>query len=159
MKGKRILVVDDDTIVLDSCKVVLEAERFSVVLVSSAAAAMEHLENDGIFDMMIMDVKMPDGDGVYLLQRIKEKWPLAIWLEIPVLVMSGYATPETIQTFINRGVKEFIPKPFTPDELLEAVYKILGRTEGADNMRNTRHPSGRNGSAHERSQRDESTGN
>jgi DNA-binding NtrC family response regulator len=159
MKGKRILVVDDDTIVLDSCKVVLEAEGFSVVLVSSAATAMEHLEHAGIFDMMIMDVKMPDGDGVYLLQRITEKWPLANWPEIPVLVMSGYPTPETIRTFINRGVKEFIPKPFTPDELLEAVYRLLERTEGADNMRDSRHHRGRNGSANERSQRDESTGN
>ena len=125
MKGKRILVVDDDRIVLDSCKVVLETEGFSVVLVSNATAAIENLEHEGHFDMMLMDVKMPDGDGVYLLQKITEKWPLVNWPEIPVLVMSGYATPETRRTFIDRGVKEFIPKPFTPDELLEAVNRIL----------------------------------
>ena len=125
MKGKRILVVDDDTVVLNSCKRILEAEGFIVELVSSARDAMEKLEQAGIFDMMIMDVKMPEKDGVYLLEKITEKWPLETWPELPVLVMSGYPTPETIQSLIEKGAKEFIPKPFTPDELLQAVDKVL----------------------------------
>jgi len=125
MKGKRILVVDDDTVVLNSCKRILEAEGFIVELVSSARDAMEKLEQAGIFDMMIMDVKMPEKNGVYLLEKITEKWPLETWPELPVLVMSGYPTPETIQSLIEKGAKEFIPKPFTPDELLQAVDKVL----------------------------------
>ena len=125
MKGKRILVVDDDTVVLNSCKRILEAEGFIVELVSSARDAMEKLEQAGIFDMMIMDVKMPEKNGVYLLEKITEKWPLETWPELPVLVMSGYPTPETIQSLIEKGAKEFIPKPFTPDELSKAVDKVL----------------------------------
>ncbi|KPJ84085.1 MAG: hypothetical protein AMS17_16675, partial [Spirochaetes bacterium DG_61] len=73
----------------------------------------------------IMDVKMPEKNGVYLLEKITEKWPLETWPELPVLVMSGYPTPETIQSLIEKGAKEFIPKPFTPDELLQAVDKVL----------------------------------
>jgi DNA-binding NtrC family response regulator len=125
MKCKKLLVVDDDRIVLESCKRILETEGFTVVLVTSAYDAINKLEKSGIFDLMIMDVKMPKKDGVYLLKKIIEKWPPEKWPTLPVLVMSGYPTSETIKILIENGVKEFIPKPFTPDELLSSVYKLL----------------------------------
>ena len=96
MVKKKILIVDDDKIVLESCKRVLESEGLEVVLVSSAIDAIEQLEKN-YFDLMLMDVKMPEKDGVYLLEKIREKWPLDDWPELPVLVMSGYPTPETIR--------------------------------------------------------------
>ena len=86
----KVLVVDDDQIVLDSCKHVLEAEGFEVCLVPSADKALEAME-DGGFGLLLIDVKMPERDGIYLIEEIKRKW-----LEVPVIVMSGYATPETI---------------------------------------------------------------
>jgi DNA-binding NtrC family response regulator len=125
MKGKRILVVDDDAIVLNSCRRVLEADRFEVTLARNAGEAIEKLESSGIFDMMIMDVKMPEADGVYLLEKISERWPLDRYPQLPVLVMTGYPTPETMRDLIDRGAREFISKPFTPDELLEATYRVL----------------------------------
>ena len=129
MKGKRILIVDDDRVVLESCRRILESEGFDVKLVSTAKAAMEQLEQTGTFDMMIMDVKMPERDGVYLLENITEKWPLNSWPKLPVLVMSGYPTPETIQSLIRKGAREFVPKPFTPEELLQAVYTLLKKSK------------------------------
>jgi len=129
MKGKRILIVDDDRVVLESCRRILESEGFDVKLVSTAKAAMEQLEQTGTFDMMIMDVKMPERDGVYLLEKITEKWPLNSWPKLPVLVMSGYPTPETIQSLIRKGAREFVPKPFTPEELLQAVYTLLKKSK------------------------------
>lgn len=125
---KKILIVDDDRIVLESCKRVLESEGFEVVLVSSAIDAIEQLEKKS-FDLMLMDVKMPEKDGVYLLEKIREKWPLDDWPELPVLVMSGYPTPETIHDLKKQGARDFIPKPFTPDELLLSVQKFLERGE------------------------------
>lgn len=125
---KKILIVDDDRIVLESCKRVLESEGFEVVLVSSAIDAIEQLEKKS-FDLMLMDVKMPEKDGVYLLEKIREKWPLDDWPELPVLVMSGYPTPETIRDLKKQGARDFIPKPFTPDELLLSVQKFLERGE------------------------------
>jgi CheY-like chemotaxis protein len=130
MKNEKILVVDDDEVVLNSCKRVLEAEGCKVVLASSAREAMEKLEHAGIFDMMIMDVKMPERDGVYLLGKITQRWPLEKWPELPVLVMSGYPTPETKQSLLDMRVREFIPKPFTPDELIRAVERVLHRSSG-----------------------------
>jgi DNA-binding NtrC family response regulator len=132
LKGKKVLVVDDDAIVLHSCKRILEAEGCSVVLASSAQEAVQHLKDTGIFDIMIMDVKMPDKDGVYLLEKVTEKWPLKKWSELPVLVMSGYPTPETVETLTQKGARKFIPKPFTPDELLDAVRKLLHSGDAAD---------------------------
>jgi DNA-binding NtrC family response regulator len=128
VRDRKILVVDDDPLVLESCRRILEAEEYLVVCVPSAGDAFDNLEM-GHFDLMIMDIKMPRQDGFYLLGKIEEKWPLDRFLELPVLVMTGYPTQETLRELKKRGVCHFIPKPFTPDELLAAVQKILERSE------------------------------
>jgi len=128
VRGKKVLVVDDDRVVLESCKIVLEAEGCDVTLVSSAKEAIGQL-GTRYYDLLVMDVKMPEKDGMYLLDAIREKWPLDEWPELPVLVMSGYPTPDTIQDLVKRGANEFISKPFTPDELLASVQKALKRSK------------------------------
>jgi len=135
VKEKKILVVDDDRVVLQSCKIVLEAEGCEVTLVSSVKEAIEHLGTK-CYDLLVMDVKMPEKDGMYLLDAIREKWPLDEWPELPVLVMSGYPTFETIEDLMKRGASEFISKPFTPDELLASVQKALKRSEKHESSRN-----------------------
>lgn len=128
MKTKKILVVDDDKIVLESCKRILESEGFKVFLVESVQEAIDLLEVE-YFDILILDVKMPAQDGMYLLEQIKRKWPLDIWPELPVIVISGYPTPKTITDGLDRGATDFIPKPFTPDELVSSVNKAIKRSE------------------------------
>ena len=128
MEGKKILVLDDDRIVLESCKRILEAEGLRVFLVSNVKEAVELLE-DECFDLMIMDVKMPEQDGMYLLEKIKKKWPVDSKPELPVLVMSGYPTPDTISESLSKGARDFIEKPFTPEELIEAVQSALDTPE------------------------------
>lgn len=115
----KIMVVDDDTIVLDSCEIVLKPEGFDVRLVSSANKALKIMEGNR-FDLLLIDIKMPEHDGVWLIQEIKKMWP-----EIPLIVMSGYPTTETIALVNEMGVTSFIAKPFTPDELLESIGKAL----------------------------------
>ena len=128
MKNKKILVVDDDKIILESCKRILESEGYTVFLVVSAQEAIDLLEIE-YFDLLIIDVKMPAQDGMYLLEQIKRKWPLDIWPELPVIVMSGYPTPKTITDGLDRGAADFIPKPFTPDELVTSVNKAIKRSQ------------------------------
>jgi DNA-binding NtrC family response regulator len=72
---------------------------------------------------------MPEHDGMYLLEKIKEKWPLDIWTELPIVVMSGYPTPDTISESLARGAREFLEKPFTPDELISSTNKVLKRSK------------------------------
>jgi DNA-binding NtrC family response regulator len=119
----KILVVDDEDIVLESCQAVLEAEGFEVYLVPSADKALGAMKND-VFSLLLIDVKMPDHDGMYLMQEIKKEWP-----DIPILVMSGYYTTNTIKDAIKRGAATFIAKPFEPDELVETVRKVIAKEE------------------------------
>jgi DNA-binding NtrC family response regulator len=122
----KILIVDDDPIVLDSCRLILEAEGFDVFVVPSAKKALDAMKNDH-FDLLLIDVKMPGHDGMYLMKEVKERWP-----EIPVIVMSGYPTPETITDGIAMGAAKFIAKPFTPDELLEIVRQVIQKEESRE---------------------------
>jgi DNA-binding NtrC family response regulator len=118
----KILVVDDESIVLDSCKRVLEG-RFEVISASSVDAALEVMRREPI-GMILLDIKMPGKDGMSLLRMVKEKWPT-----IPVMVMSGYSTMETVDQVSKTEAATFIAKPFTPDELVEAVANVINRRE------------------------------
>ena len=70
----KILVVDDDQIVLESCKRVLAVEGFEVYTASSADKALETMEKDD-FDLVLIDVKMPERNGMSLIKEIKGKRP------------------------------------------------------------------------------------
>jgi DNA-binding NtrC family response regulator len=115
----KILVVDDDAIVTKSCKRILEAEGFEVSVVPSADHALESIKNDE-FDLLLIDVKMPKHDGIYLMREIKKNWP-----DLPIIVMSGYPTQETILDVQKLGATQFIPKPFRPDELIHCVHDVI----------------------------------
>ena len=115
----KILVVDDDPVVLTSCKRILEPEGYSVGLTSSVKEALQMLERKK-FDILLVDVIMPEYDGMYLIGNVRENLP-----HMPILVMSGYPTPETISSGMRMGATHFIAKPFTPDELVTAVRKAL----------------------------------
>jgi DNA-binding NtrC family response regulator len=115
----NVLVVDDEAIVLKSCRMVLEAEGCEVISAASVAEALAVLEQQ-VPDLLLIDVKMPIHDGMYLIRKIREKRS-----GIPIIVMSGYATGETIQEAKDLGAATFLPKPFTPDELAETLKTVL----------------------------------
>jgi DNA-binding NtrC family response regulator len=115
----RILVVDDDAIVIKSCKRILEAEGLEVSTVPSADEALEMIKKYE-FDLLLIDVKMPKHDGMFLMREIKKVIP-----DMPIIVMSGYPTPETISDVLNLGATQFIPKPFRPDELIKTIRPVL----------------------------------
>jgi DNA-binding NtrC family response regulator len=123
MNTMKILVVDDEDIVLESCQAVFELEGFEPVLVPSADKALEAMKNEN-FALLLIDVKMPKRDGMYLMEKIKEQWP-----DIPMIVMSGYYTAETINDAIKMGAVTFIAKPFEPDELVETVRQAIEKEE------------------------------
>jgi DNA-binding NtrC family response regulator len=115
----KILVVDDDAIVIKSCKRILEAEGLEVSTVPSADEALEMIKKYE-FDLLLMDVKMPKHDGMFLMREIKKLIP-----DMPIIVMSGYPTPETVSDVLKLGAMQFIPKPFRPDELIKIVRPVL----------------------------------
>lgn len=115
----KILVVDDDPIVIESCKRILRDTDLEALYTSSVDEALKQLENHTIH-LIIADIKMPEKDGLYLISICKNRFP-----HIPILVISGYSTEETIRHSLSTGAEKYIPKPFTPEELLNAINEII----------------------------------
>jgi DNA-binding NtrC family response regulator len=103
MLEKKILLVDDENIILETYSSLLSEKGFSVVTASSGREALETFSR-GSFDLVITDLAMPDGDGFKLLEEIKERSP-----NTPVIVFTGK---------IYRAVKEFVAL-LGANELLE----------------------------------------
>lgn len=116
----KILVIDDEKVVLESCRKILCSEGFEVVSVSTVDDALAALEKEH-FPLLLIDIKMPRHDGLYLMNLLRERG-----LIIPTVVMSGYTTMETMEKVRSMGVSAFLPKPFTPDELLSVVRQSIG---------------------------------
>lgn len=119
MEKVKILIVDDEQVVLDSCRKILATEGFEVFLASSVVEAFEAMKTDE-FSLLLIDVKMPEHDGMYLIRELNEHWP-----GTPVMVMSGYHTAQTIEEAKQMGAVSFIYKPFTPDELIGSVRNAI----------------------------------
>jgi DNA-binding NtrC family response regulator len=117
----KILVIDDEAVVLKSCRKILSSEGFEVALVPTVDDALAALEQ-GQFALLLIDIKMPERDGLYLMDVLRERGE-----KIPMVVMSGYHTAETMEEARRKGAAAFIPKPFTPDELLSAVRGVIGK--------------------------------
>jgi two-component system cell cycle sensor histidine kinase/response regulator CckA len=118
---KTILVVDDELSVLTVVKCMLESGDYNVLLASSAAAALRIAGNNEVaIDLLITDVIMPDMQGPDLAEAI-----LAIRPELQVLFISGYADSDVVRIKVLNHNLSFLPKPFTPDGLLETVERVL----------------------------------
>jgi DNA-binding NtrC family response regulator len=116
------LVVDDEAMVLKSCQAVLEAEGWDVSLAGSVAAALALIDAEPPA-LLLADVKMPVQDGMQLMRCLQQRGS-----RIPVVIMSGYSTPETMREAENLGAAAFIAKPFTPDELAAVVRSVQKRS-------------------------------
>jgi len=115
--GTRLLVVDDEQVVLDSVRKHLKREGYEIRTVLSGAEAVEALET-GWPEVVITDLMMPGMDGLELLDRIRREQP-----EIPVVMITGYATMRTALQALRRGAFDYIAKPFTRAELQGVVAR------------------------------------
>ncbi|HID93922.1 MAG TPA: sigma-54-dependent Fis family transcriptional regulator, partial [bacterium (Candidatus Stahlbacteria)] len=121
MQNERILVVDDEPIVCKSCLKILNDLGYEVETVQSGQEALERVEKEP-FDIVIVDLKMPGISGMEVLKTIRETYP-----DIIVIMITGYSTVETAVEAMKLGAFDYIPKPFTPDELSIRIEKALER--------------------------------
>ena len=128
-KKFHILVVDDELIVRDSLKELLEDEGFSVSMAASGQEAIEMISKEP-FQLMLADIKMPGMDGVELLKRSVEIIP-----ELPVLMMTAYATVETAIEALKTGALDYLIKPFDPETLIPMVSRIYEDLEASRRRR------------------------
>lgn len=115
----NILLIDDDPIVIHSCCRILEAEGMGVSTAADVVSGIDMLKQ-GQFDLVITDIKMPGRDGFDMILAVKDATP-----DMPVLMMTGYLTRETVAKGRQAGAEECIAKPFTPEELVTAVNALV----------------------------------
>lgn len=120
--SKRVLVVDDDSIVLLSCKKALESMGFTAETAQNIDEFHKLMNSD--FDVFLVDLKMPVKDGISLIQEIRKNRP-----DSTIIAMSGHVTEETIAESLAAGATSFLGKPFTPAELLQAIKTALKEEE------------------------------
>ena len=119
----NLLIIDDEVIIQQSCTDIFseKSNRYEIDTVSSGEKALTILEEKH-FDIILTDLKMPGLPGLKLISTIKEKFP-----NIAIIVITGYATVKTAVEAMKLGAVDFIPKPFTSDEIFDAVEKMAKR--------------------------------
>ena len=126
----RILVVDDEEHVRRVLSLMLAGEGYQVVTAAGGREALERFQ-DEVFDLVILDLRMPDLDGLEVLSRLRAAEP-----DQTVVMITAYASVDTALTAMKRGAFDYIGKPFQEEEILAVVAKALERARlVADNRR------------------------
>ena len=116
-----VLVVDDEQTVCNSCKKILTREGYKVDVALSGEEALSKAKGNE-FDVLIADWKMPEIDGIEVARRIKKENP-----NMAVILITGYPSVETSIKAMRAGVSDYVPKPFTPEELSDAMMRALAK--------------------------------
>lgn len=117
--SKSILIVEDDITFSVMLKTWLGKKGFAVDTASNIARARKQLEI-AKFDLVLSDLRLPDSDGISLLEWMNQKG-----MQLPLIIMTGYADIQTAVQAIKSGAKDYISKPVNPDELLKKIGEAL----------------------------------
>ena len=118
MGGKRkVLVVDDEAVIVDAADRMLGAEGFAVLTAADAEQALQLLQSD-IPDIALVDLLLPGLSGLEFFHLAKKAHP-----DIVMIMMTGFSTLDNVTMFLKGGALDFLPKPFTFEELLGAVQR------------------------------------
>ena len=115
----KVLVIDDEEIARISCRRILERKGIGVTLSASGREGLDIIMREP-HDLVLIDLKMPEMDGVEVARRIRDYDP-----GIVTIIITGYATIESAVAVMKEGAYDYLPKPFTPDELLIVVQRGL----------------------------------
>ena len=122
---KRILVVDDDENILSLERTILEQKGFGVTTAGGGAEALKLLDKE-TFDLVLLDVMMPEVDGFTVCRRIKEDPRTK---ELPVIFLTAKGGGEALAEGFESGAVMYINKPFTANKLLTIVNTMLDQAE------------------------------
>lgn len=118
-KHYDILVVDDEQVIIDAVVKICSAESLNVDSAIDAKIALNKLTKN-TYRLIICDIMLPEMDGFAILEEIFNRK-----IGIPVVMTTGYSTVENAVKSLHNGAIDFIPKPFTADELVSSVYRGL----------------------------------
>ncbi|HMA06396.1 MAG TPA: sigma-54 dependent transcriptional regulator, partial [Ramlibacter sp.] len=115
----RILIVDDEEIVIRSCRRILTGEQCEVESVQDGWEALRKID-ENTYDVVVLDIMMPKVDGLEVLQHVKERHP-----DVDVIMMTGLSQIQTAVKAMKLGAFDYLSKPFDPDELKLVVDRAL----------------------------------
>src|SRR5512145_592750 len=117
MENLKILVLDDERVFRDEIKEFLETDGFEVHLAPKPSVAFELLKQNEI-DIMILDLKLPEMDGITVLQKVKEQYH-----DIEVIMITGHGDMDAVIQAMRYGAVEFFPKPFRLIDMKAAIQR------------------------------------
>ena len=129
IRAMKILVVDDERAVRDSLRRALELEGYEIELAENGRQALEQLDGLTQPDAVILDVLMPEVDGLQVCRQLRQNGS-----RVPVLMLTARDAVENRVAGLDAGADDYLTKPFALAELLARVRALLRRTNGADEV-------------------------
>jgi DNA-binding NtrC family response regulator len=118
-KPAKILIIDDEQLICDGCRLVLCEEGHSVEFRTNGRTGLEAIR-EGDYDVLLLDMKLPDIDGIEILRTVRNQKP-----GMYVIVMTGYSSVRDAVDAMQLGAMDYLPKPFSDEELVRAVQGII----------------------------------
>jgi len=115
----KILVIDDDAVIREGLRQALTMEGYQVIVAQNGKVGMEKLQKDS-FSVVISDLKMPIMGGIEVLKTISVLQP-----NVPVIIITGFATVDSAVDAMKNGAFEYLTKPFLPDQIIEKVQSAV----------------------------------
>lgn len=119
----RILIVEDSQDIRFIVREILKRKGYESAEADNGVQALEILENDSRFDLIISDIRMAKMGGLELLGELRDRFP-----GIPTIILSVHTVPEWIDEAMQKGAVSYLAKPFTPEQLITAIEQHLVHT-------------------------------
>ncbi|HEY3229122.1 MAG TPA: sigma-54 dependent transcriptional regulator, partial [Roseiflexaceae bacterium] len=127
---ERILVADDEPSLRELLTELLTDEGYVVDSVATGAEVLERLQSDTRYDLLLLDLRMPQIDGLQLLERLRKEGE-----DIPVIMMTAHGTSSSAIRAMQMGAYDYLPKPFDNDEVLVVVKRLFEHQALASRVR------------------------
>jgi len=125
MKPLKILVIDDELVICSGCRMILSDLGHTVDTCNTCKEGLDSIRKRD-YHLVLLDMKLPDSDGMEILKTVHVEKS-----EMYIIVMTGYATIRSVVSAMRLGAFDYLPKPFTDEELIASVEKAMKNVAGS----------------------------